>query len=199
MNNEQQQNEQERRLRKVLVIIDAQNDFCHKNGALSNERCTAVGDKLAEYIRREGRRYDRVIMTRDTHYQNYLNTKEGAKLPVPHCLFNTWGVNFREDIFSAVTETFSMNQISIIEKPTFMSLNWGNSDLSNESIDICGFATDICVINNALILNALSPYPVSVISNLCAGTTPEHERSALEIMQVNQIEVVAATEPAIEK
>jgi hypothetical protein len=38
-----------------------------------------------------------------------------------------------------------------------------------------------------------------VISNLCAGTTTEHERAALEIMQVNQIEVVAATEPAIEK
>ena len=199
MNNEQQQNAQERRLRRVLVIIDAQNDFCHKDGALSSERCAAVGDKLAEYIRREGRRYDRVIMTRDTHYQNYLDTKEGSKLPVPHCIFNTWGVNFREDIFSAVTETFSMNRISIIEKPTFMSLNWGNSDFGNESIDICGFATDICVINNALILNALSPHPVSVISNLCAGTTPENERAALEIMQVNQIEVVDAIEPAIEK
>ena len=41
-----------------------------------------------------------IIFTKDTHYNNYLNTREGRHLPIKHCLQNTPGYNFPKDIAS---------------------------------------------------------------------------------------------------
>lgn len=64
---------------KVLVAVDLQNDFI--NGALGTAEAAAMLPRAERKIRSfEGL----VLFTRDTHTEDYLNTREGKALPVPH-------------------------------------------------------------------------------------------------------------------
>ena len=64
-----------------------QNDFT--TGPLGNAECAAVIPKVAEVIKTGV--YDRIIFTQDTHQSNYLDTQEGKRLPVVHCIEGTEG------------------------------------------------------------------------------------------------------------
>ena len=86
-------------------------------------------------------------------------------------------------------------------KPTFGSvalmnvINELNKNLKFsdriDTIEFCGFCTDICVISNVLMIKALLPeIDIIVNSNLCAGVTPEKHEAALEVMKSCQIEVI---------
>ena len=68
---------------KVLLVIDMQNDFI--NGALGTKEAEAIVNNVNEKIAAYRSSGDVVVFTRDTHYDNYLETAEGKKLPVPHC------------------------------------------------------------------------------------------------------------------
>lgn len=70
---------------KVLMVIDAQNDFI--TGALGNKECEAAVPKIVEMI--NSKKYDEIILTMDSHDENYMETKEGKNLPVPHCIVPT--------------------------------------------------------------------------------------------------------------
>ena len=60
-----------------------------------------------------------------------------------------------------------------------------------DTIEFCGFCTDICVISNVLMIKALLPeINIIVNSELCAGVTPEKHEAALEVMRSCQIEVI---------
>ena len=76
-------------MEKYLIVVDFQNDFV--TGALGTKEARAIEPYVREKIeqrRKEG--YD-VIFTRDTHFNDYLETQEGKKLPVPHCIYRTEG------------------------------------------------------------------------------------------------------------
>ena len=74
-------------MKKVLVIIDMQNDFI--DGPLGNDECKQAVPAVIDAVNNGG--YTDVILTRDTHGDNYLNTQEGRKLPVVHCIKGTDG------------------------------------------------------------------------------------------------------------
>ena len=64
----------------------------------------------------------------------------------------------------------------------------GNDDFTIELIGLC---TDICVVNNALILKANFPETdISVDPKCCAGVTPEKHEAALETMSSCQIKII---------
>lgn len=70
----------------VLAVIDMQNDFI--DGALGTKEAEAIVDKVAAQVRD----FDgEVFYTRDTHFEGYLDTQEGKRLPVPHCIKDTEG------------------------------------------------------------------------------------------------------------
>ena len=71
---------------KVLVAVDLQNDFI--NGALGTAEAAAMLPRAERKLRSfEGL----VLFTRDTHTEDYLNTREGKALPVPHCIRGSHG------------------------------------------------------------------------------------------------------------
>ena len=176
---------------KTLIIIDAQNDFCDKKGALSSNYCNEVVEKIADYIRQHSKEYDYIIFTLDTHNERYLNTLEGKHLPVPHCLKNTWGHKLHKSILEARTNISS--SIIEYEKSTF-GIVWNDAlwdIVTDEEIDICGFCTDICVINNALSLKITYPEnEINCLSELCAGTSKENHEAALKVMKSSQINII---------
>ena len=56
-----------------LFVIDYQNDFV--DGALGFPGAEKLDEKIAAKIRSYGK--GRVLYTRDTHFENYLSTREG--------------------------------------------------------------------------------------------------------------------------
>ena len=71
-------------MKKFLVVVDIQNDFV--DGALGTPE--AVG--IIENAVRKIRAFDgEIFVTFDTHFDDYLSSAEGRKLPVPHCIKGT--------------------------------------------------------------------------------------------------------------
>ena len=174
--------------KKVLLVIDMQNDFL--TGALANEEgqkiIGAVKARIEE-CKEEG--YE-ILFTRDTHGENYMETQEGEKLPVPHCIEGSEGWQITDEL---LPYTDSRN---VLDKPSFGSLELPRKIMTRVNdepveIELCGVCTDICVISNAMILKAAFPEtPVKVNGNLCAGVTPESHATALEAMKMCQVEVI---------
>lgn len=171
---------------KVLVVIDMQKDFI--DGALGTKEAAEIVPLAAEKIRKfEGR----ILATRDTHEEDYLETQEGRNLPVRHCIRGTKGWEICPELKELIKER-------PIDKVTFGSMELGRilkeyheQEEPIESITLIGLCTDICVISNAMIVKASLPeVPVIVDAACCAGVTPASHRQALEAMKVCQIAVV---------
>ena len=171
-------------MQKILVVVDMQNDFI--DGALGTKEAVAIVPAVEEKIKNfEGR----IIFTRDTHEENYMDTQEGKNLPVPHCIRGTKGWEIRAELMDFCKE-------EPINKVTFGSVDLGpilkaaNENNPIESITFIGLCTDICVISNVMITKAFLPeVKVKVDASCCAGVTPESHKNALEAMKVCQVEV----------
>lgn len=169
-------------MEKVLVIVDMQNDFI--DGSLANKDAQNIVSGICNLIK--GWDGD-IICTRDTHYANYLNTSEGQKLPVEHCIKDSAGWCVNDNILKALRG----KEYCYLNKSTFGSLEWKDFDLRLAEIVLVGTCTDICVIANALLLKTFYPdADIKVISSLCAGVTKEKHEAALETMRSCQINVM---------
>ena len=167
---------------KLLIVVDMQKDFI--DGALGSAEAVAIVPAVKELI--EG--FDgEVYFTRDTHFENYMSTQEGKKLPVPHCIKDTEGWQIHPELDALRTTT-------PIDKLTFGSRELIDvlAEKQNvESITLCGLCTDICVISNAMVLKAYYPeIPLYVVANACAGVTPESHQNALAAMKMCQVEIL---------
>lgn len=172
---------------KVLVIIDMQQDFI--SGSLANPAAEKIVEPICKMLEKE--HFDRIILTRDTHDDDYLNTPEGKKLPIEHCIKETSGWCVDSRILKALRNKGYLYE----NKHNFGIPNWNMcySTFDNENIEItlCGTVTSICVVSNAIIMKAQFPKAdIKVIGNLCADITPENHEAALAVMKACQIEVI---------
>ena len=164
---------------KTLIVIDMQNDFV--TGPLGTKEAQEIIANVNQKISEYDRRGDEIIFTRDTHYDNYFNTREGKMLPVLHCVCESDGWR--------IVDGLETSDCTYINKENFGWRNW--DDRNFEEIEIIGVCTDICVISNALILKAQFPeVKIVVDANCCAGTTPELHEAALRVMRSCQIDVI---------
>ena len=174
-------------MKKVLIVVDMQNDFI--DGALGTKEAEAIVPAVIQKI--ESYAGELVIATRDTHYDNYMETSEGRHLPVPHCIKGTPGWEIKGEI----TEALEKVDAVLMDKPTFGSVELAEkmAALSKEvalEIELIGLCTDICVVSNALLLKAAMPEAVIKLDPLCcAGVTPESHEAAITTMKMCQIEM----------
>jgi nicotinamidase-related amidase len=179
---------------KALIVIDMQEDFVR--GSLGSPEAQAivpaVAAKVAEYANSEEETI--ILYTRDTHFDNYMDTMEGHYLPVPHCIVNTKGWQIIPEVMTEgnveVVDKYDFGDLGIADTlQTLASRCWESWDI--DEIEIVGLCTDICVISNALILKtAFRGIPITVDSKCCAGVTPEKHEAALEVMRSCQIDVI---------
>lgn len=170
---------------KLLVVVDMQNDFV--TGALKNEEAVKIIPAIIRKIEKAEKSGDMVVFTHDTHGENYMNTQEGKKLPVVHCVRGTWGWNIIPEL-SAYE-----NGKRVFEKPTFGSERLAEfvRESGFEDIELVGVCTDICVISNAMLLKAAVPEAnITVDGSCCAGVTPASHQNALNAMKMCQIDVI---------
>ena len=171
-------------MQKILVVVDMQNDFI--DGALGTKEAVAIVPAVEDKIKNfKGR----VIFTRDTHEENYMNTQEGKNLPVPHCILGTKGWEIRAELMELCKEE-PINKVTFGSVDLGLILKTANEQEPIESITFIGLCTDICVISNVMITKAFLPeVKVKVDAACCAGVTPESYKNALEAMKMCQVEI----------
>ena len=172
-------------MRKILIVVDMQNDFI--DGALGTPEAVAIVDNVKRKI--EG--FDgEVLFTRDTHFENYLDTQEGKNLPVMHCIKGTQGWQIRSEL-DALRKTDAIDKLTFGSSTLFELLEDENARERIDEITLVGLCTDICVISNAIGIKAFLPeVKVVVDSSCCAGVTVESHNNALDAMKMCQIEII---------
>jgi len=173
-------------MNQAYVIIDMQNDFI--DGALGTKEAQAVVPRIEAKIvasKKDTSVSTDLIFTQDTHGENYLDTQEGQKLPVPHCIKDTKGWNICRQLLPYTLFA------TILEKPTFGSTDLIAETAEYDRIVLMGVCTDICVISNAMLLKTFYPEKeICVDASCCAGVTPESHARALEAMKMCQIDIL---------
>ena len=157
-----------------------QKDFI--DGALGTPEACAIVPHVIEKIKEYERDGGKIIFTKDTHLDDYLETREGRMLPVKHCIKGTEGHDIPPEILRGHTTVF--------EKLTFGSLDLALylEGLDFDEVELVGLCTDICVVSNALLIKARFPErEVTVDSSCCAGVTPATHDAALTTMKMCQI------------
>ncbi len=170
---------------KLLFVTDMQNDFI--DGSLGTKEAQAIVGNVVEKVKN----FDgMVVFSRDTHFDNYMDTQEGKKLPVVHCVKDTDGWQICNALQPYVGKY-------VFDKVTFGSSGFGpflqawNLDTPIESVEFVGLCTDICVISNVVIAKAFLPEAEIIVdASCCAGVTPETHKNALEAMKVFQVTVI---------
>lgn len=179
---------------KVLVIVDVQNDFA-KGGSLAygypkESNTDAIVAKAKEFIANGGI----VIATRDTHHENYLTTLEGQKLPIPHCMHQTYGWQ----LVPGLDKMVMSSEIAVVDKPTFGTSLVGQfvREVIDkygpvEEVDVCGYVTSICVLANCVMLRAYMPnQKIVLLEGLCGDVDEESHKAALKVLANQQIEIL---------
>lgn len=174
-------------MKKFLVVVDMQNDFV--DGALGSQDAVAIVPGVAEEISF----FDgEIIATYDTHFENYMESAEGKKLPVPHCIKGTDGWKLNAQVQAALDKKGydAVEKITFgsVELPSVIEKKAKGEDFSVELIGLC---TDICVVSNALLLKASFPEKnISVKAECCAGVSSETHNAAIATMKCCQIDII---------
>lgn len=173
-------------MRDILIVIDMQKDFI--DGALGTPEAVAIVPAVVEKVK--GFEGD-ILFTRDTHFENYMETQEGRNLPVSHCIRGTEGWEICKEL-----QPYAEDR-QVLDKVTFGAMELGpmlqemHEEDEISSITFVGLCTDICVISNVMIAKAFLPeVPIIVDAACCAGVTPDSHNTALASMRMCQVQVV---------
>mgnify|MGYP003310442818 CR=1 FL=1 len=173
---------------RYLFVIDYQNDFV--DGALGFPGAEKLDAKIAAKIREYGK--GRVLFTRDTHFENYLDTREGKNLPVLHCVKGTDGWQVYGETARALEEVGA----KAIDKLVF------GMDVSDpataavlpetaDEIELVGLVSNICVVSNAVVLQSKYPEATILVDAACTDSFDKalHEK-VLDVLSGFQVKVI---------
>lgn len=173
-------------MKKLLLVVDYQTDFV--NGALgfpgAEKLDSLIAKKIAQYRSERGD----VAFTMDTHQTNYLNTQEGRKLPIPHCIQDTAGWI----LYGETGRAAAAGDVSI-RKSSFPSLELGNwlEEKEYDQIELVGLVSYMCVLSNAIIAKAALPEAEILIDAACtAGPDQTLHEKCLDLMESLQMTVI---------
>ena len=172
---------------RYLFVIDYQNDFV--DGALGFPGAEKLDEKIAARVREYGKGH--VLFTRDTHFDNYLQTREGRNLPVVHCVKGTPGWQVYGQTAQALAE---------VEAPGIDKLVFG-MDVTDpataavlpdraDEIELVGLVSNICVVSNAVVLQSKYPEAVITVNAACTDSFDKDlHAKVLDVLEGFQVRV----------
>ena len=175
-------------MEKYLFVIDYQKDFV--DGALGFPGAEKLDAAIAAKVRAYGK--GRVYFTRDTHFENYLHTREGRNLPVTHCVKGTDGWQVYGDTANALAE---------VEAPAIDKLVFG-MDISDpaiaavlpetaDEIELVGLVSNICVVSNAVVLQSKYPEATIIVDASCTDSFDKTlHKKVLDVLAGFQVRVI---------
>ena len=164
---------------KLLVVVDYQKDFV--DGALGFETAElldqVIANKIDEYLK-DGQD---VIFTKDTHYTNYLTTREGKHLPIEHCIIDREGHNLYGKVAGyekQAKKVFNKTSFGSIDLAKFIS----RSDY--KEVEFCGLVSNICVLSNIIMTQTYNEkVEITVDLNATKGLSEEVNSSFKTYLQ----------------
>ena len=182
---------------KLLVVVDYQKDFV--DGALGFEGADKIDKGIAEKVL--AKEYDALVVTYDTHYENYLATREGIKLPVPHCIQGTDGHKLFGETAKAVEEVEDKKYVHTIYKETFatspadmVNLKIALMERFGETVDeveFVGLVTNMCVVSNVVAFQGAYPNAQVVVdASLVDSFDKDLHNKTLDVLEGMQVAVV---------
>ena len=175
-------------MNRYLFVIDYQNDFV--DGALGFPGAEKLDEKIAAKIRSYGKGH--VLFTRDTHFENYLTTREGRNLPVEHCIRGTHGWQVYGQTAEALEE---------VEAPGIDKLVFGMDVTdpataavlpeSADEIELVGLVSNICVVSNAVVLQSKYPEATIIVDAACTDSFDKSlNEKVLDVLEGFQVKVI---------
>lgn len=170
---------------RVLLVVDYQNDFV--DGALGSPDAVEIEGAVSLRMEDHLASGDDVILTMDTHGEDYPDTREGRMLPVSHCVKGTRGW----ELHGRVAELSVRPGCRIIEKSSFGCPELMGMLKGYDEVEICGVATNVCVIANAVIARTANPEARVIVRRDCvASYDGALGEKALDVMASLQVEVL---------
>lgn len=163
---------------KILIVIDYQNDFV--SGSLGFAGAELLESPICARIESALASGWEVVFTFDTHGDDYLSTREGLDLPVPHCVKGTEGW----ELYGRVAD-YCTPSTKCFEKPTFGSFELAQylREGGYSEVELCGLVSNICVISNAALARAALPEAVIRVDPALTGAGDAAiNQKALEVM-----------------
>lgn len=178
-------------MKKLLVVIDYQKDFV--DGALGFEKATTLEEGIYNKVKEYLKAGNKVIFTYDTHFEDYLQTREGKNLPVNHCLKGSVGhkLHGRLREFLNIENTLHYEKRGFGISPKDMIKIAEEIGEEVEEIQLVGVVTNICVISNVVLFQ--SQYrnaEIIVDGSLCASFDPSLHEKALDVIEGLQGKVI---------
>ena len=175
-------------MKRLLLVVDYQKDFV--DGALGFAGAERLDEKIAARVREYGP--GRVWYTMDTHYEDYINTREGRNLPVPHCIRGSEGWQNYGQTAEALAEVGAVG----IEKRTF-GMDLGDPAVLAklpervDNIELCGLVSNICVVSNAAVLQGHYPdAQLTVDARLTDSFDNDLNEKVLDVLAGLQVKVL---------
>ena len=154
---------------KLLVVVDYQKDFV--DGALGFETAEQLDQVIANKIDEYLKAGQDVIFTKDTHYTNYLTTREGKHLPIEHCIIDSEGHNLYGKVAGyekQAKKVFNKTSFGSIDLAKFIS----RSDY--KEVEFCGLVSNICVLSNIIMTQTYNEkVEITVDLNATKGLSEE--------------------------
>ena len=173
----------------LLLIIDYQNDFVHKDGTLSlGEKASSFDEALHDYIKAKYKsEFDYIVYTKDIHDRDTWGfVEESSSFPF-HCGNGEFGSRIYgktgellENLKNVICLTKSEFELDYVDIQLVLALA--------DTITVCGVATDICVLQNATLLSTLkemykkTKITLKLAEQFCAGLTEEKHNEAVQYM-----------------
>lgn len=166
-------------MKKALIVVDYQKDFV--DGALGFPKASTLASGIRVKINHYREQGDTVLFTFDTHGADYLQTREGRHLPIPHCIKGTPGFELDAGI-----KDLQQASDKVFYKPCFGSLALAGflKQEQYQQVELVGLVTNICVLSNAIIAQAALPEAEIIVdAGLCASFDDALHDKALDIMR----------------
>ena len=176
---------------RLLVVIDYQKDFV--DGTLGFEKAVTLEQGIYDKIDKYLKNGDKVLFTYDTHYEEYLQTREGKNLPVLHCIKGSNG----HKLYGKINDFSNLENTMHYEKTGFGISPEDMLQIANEvgeeikEIELVGVVTNICVISNVVLFQ--SQYrnaDIIVDASLCASFDDSLHEKALDVIEGLQGKVI---------
>ena len=164
-----------------------QNDFI--DGALGTKEAQAIVPNVVKFL--DETVFSDIVVTMDTHYENYTETLEGKKLPVRHCIYGSDGWRLNNEVHKALQRI--PLRYSEFPKNTFGSIALAEyiRDEKFDEIILCGLELSICVLANAVLIRAYCPNTIIKVKTIaCADIDNKSFEAAKIVLNNQQIEVL---------
>ena len=149
--------------KKILIIIDAQHDFCDKNGALYVPNAEIAINNIISFINENKGIIEQVVFTTDNHPADHCSFKKNGGIWPEHCVQRTYGQALMLPLLECCDDNdLPINVIMKGERKDeeeytafscsekvgdVVTLKSSTDSLTvyNDKFIVCGFAGDYCV------------------------------------------------------